>query len=72
MSNVTEVAAGTQTTWFLDTSNEFPFARKVGVEITRSADLTSRFFHGPRRVRACVRTASDEDCSRRVAMAVEQ
>lgn len=72
MRNLTEVAAGTQAACFPDNSNEFPFARKVGVEIVQSATLSSRFFHGPRRIRACVRTTSDEEWSRRVAKAIAQ
>lgn len=43
-------------------SDEIRLRRKAGVEIVRSPDLTSRFFHGPRRQRH-VFTWNDNDAS---------
>jgi hypothetical protein len=51
---------------FPENSNE-PIPPVRGIEIVRSADLTMRFFHGPRPGRNFPICDENEDWSRRVA-----
>ena len=46
MDNLQEVAAETQVVHLPENLSELQARRKVGVEIVRSAELSSRFFRG--------------------------
>jgi hypothetical protein len=65
MQTINEVAAENQ-------AAEEPIQRKIGIEIVYSANLSSRFFHGPSRFRSPVILGSDDDWRRRVERASRQ
>jgi hypothetical protein len=63
----TEVGLETQAVHPQENPGEIQPRRKVGVEIVCSADLTTRFFHGPRPGRNFPICGDNEDWARRVA-----
>lgn len=69
MQTLQESAVENQAAHLSDNSGEVHPKRKVGVEIVRSADLTSRFFHGPRRGGAFPIFNDNEFWAHRVARA---
>lgn len=74
MEVYTEVAVEAQAVHSSEKSDDVSSARRVGIEIVSSATLSSRFFHGPKRIcrRPLVASNSDDDWARRVSRAMAQ
>jgi hypothetical protein len=61
-----------KSTLAIESRQENTIPRKAGVEIVYSANLSSRFFHGPSRFRGLAILGSDDDWRRRVERASRQ